>query len=77
VLGIRIGFNADSDPAFLFYHNADPDLDPGSQTIADRSESWLDLNVAKVDFLRDKYTVLKVSNRGQKTTYLRKAKKPF
>jgi hypothetical protein len=31
VFRIRIGFNADPDPAF--YLNADPALDPGSQTI--------------------------------------------
>ncbi len=33
VFRIRIGFNADPDPAF--YLNADPDPDPGSQTNAD------------------------------------------
>ncbi len=69
---MRIGFNTDSDLAF--YLNTDPD--PGSQTIADRSESSLDLNVAKSWLFREKYT-LKVSNRGQKTKYLRKAQKPF
>ncbi len=42
VLWIRIGFNADPDPAF--YLNADSDPDPGSQTNADPwgsgSRSW-------------------------------------
>jgi hypothetical protein len=32
VLLIRIGFNADPDPAFYF--NTDPDPNPGSQTNA-------------------------------------------
>jgi hypothetical protein len=48
VLWIRIGFNADPDPAF--YINADPD--PRSQTIADPcgslSRSLSDFKVKKI-----------------------------
>jgi hypothetical protein len=53
-LCIRIGFNADPDPAF--YHSADPDPDPRSQTYAyadpcrSGSGSWSDLKVTKVEF---------------------------
>jgi hypothetical protein len=45
VVWIRIGFNADLDPAF--YVSADPD--PGSQTDADLrgSGSWSDIKVTK------------------------------
>jgi hypothetical protein len=61
VLRIRIGFNADPDPAFslnaypnpAFYLNADPGPDSGSQTDANPygSESWSDFTVKKVGFL--------------------------
>ncbi len=45
VLWIRIGFNADLDPAFYF----NEDLDPGSQTDADScgSGSYSDFEVTK------------------------------
>jgi hypothetical protein len=44
---IRIGFNADQDPAFNL--NADPDLDLGKQTNADQCESgfWSDFKIPK------------------------------
>ncbi len=42
VLWIRIGFNADQDPAF--YLNEDPDQDLGSQTNADPSHPDPGLN---------------------------------
>ncbi len=49
-LWIRIGFNADPDPAF--YLSADPDPDPGSQTNAEPSGSGsrLDFKSQKVEF---------------------------
>ena len=53
MLRIRIGFNADPDPASAFYLNADPD--PGSQTNADPDPGQT-LPSQKVEFLH-KYTL--------------------
>jgi hypothetical protein len=50
-LWFRIGFNADSDPAF--YLNADPDQ--GSQANAD-PDPGQNFTSQKVDFLQEKYT---------------------
>jgi hypothetical protein len=49
-LWIRIGFNADLDPAF--YLNADPD--PGSQTNADPDPGQT-FKSQKAEFLHEKY----------------------
>jgi hypothetical protein len=40
VLWIRIGFNADPDPAFYFDADPDSDPDPGSQTNADPDQTF-------------------------------------
>ncbi len=61
-------FNADPVPAF--YLNANPDLDPGSQTNADPDPGHT-LESQKVEFLHVKYTEsMKVGNRSK--TYLRR-----
>jgi hypothetical protein len=54
VLWIRIGFNADSGPAF--YLNADPDPDPGSQYNVDPSGSEFcqNLKLQKLNLLYEK-----------------------
>jgi hypothetical protein len=57
VLWIRIGFNL-RILIQLFYLNADPDSDPGSQTNAD---SGLTLKSQKVEFLHE--NINKVGNR--------------
>ncbi len=56
VFWIRIGFNSDPDP--VFYLNAEPDQDPGSQTNADPdgSGSWSNFCVTKGLILHEKYT---------------------
>ncbi len=64
---IRIGFNADPDPAF--YHNAepenqinaDPDPDPG-QTLKSQKVEFLHENMLKVRTIKDK----KLSYEGTK-----------
>ena len=48
--------NADPGPAF--YLNADPDLNPGTQTNPDPGQT---LNSPKVEFIYEKYCVLKYS----------------
>ncbi len=58
VLWIRIGFNADADPAF--YLNPDPDPDPGNQPMRIHADPDPDpgqtLKSQKVEFLHEKYT---------------------
>ena len=72
VFRIRIGFNADPDPAFYLNADPDPDPNPGSQTNADPcgsgSRSWSDFAVTKSKILHKKYTLSRVI--GLKT-YLR------
>jgi hypothetical protein len=67
VLFIRSGFRADSDlhPAF-FYLNADPDLDPGSQSNAnpDPGHTFKSQNVA---FLHE--YMLEVTGTGTRGRY--------
>jgi hypothetical protein len=50
VLWIRIGFNADPDPAF--YLNADPDQGRQTNADPDPGQTWSQ----KVEFLQEKYT---------------------
>jgi hypothetical protein len=56
VLWIRIGFNADPDPAFHLGANPNPDPFPGSQTNPDPDPGQTLLKVKKVEFLHEKYT---------------------
>ncbi len=67
MLWIRIGFNADPDPAF--YLNVDPDTypDPGSQTKADPggSGSLSEFRVIKVKFLHENIIKVPVGNRSK------------
>jgi len=62
LLGIRIGFNADPDPAFYFDTDPNTDLDLGSQTNVDPIQAYQDLDPdktfesQKVEFLHEKYT---------------------
>ncbi len=55
VLWIRIGCNADPDPAFYLNANPDTDPDPGSQTNPD-TDPGQTYKSKKVEFLHDKYT---------------------
>jgi hypothetical protein len=56
VFRVRIGFNADPDPAF--YLNADPALDPGSQTIHVYPDTGQTFPTSqKVGFCLEKYTL--------------------
>ncbi len=65
---IRIGFNADPDPAF--YLNADPDPDPGNQSNADPNQFLVRLCLyKKFDF--DMKNILYVSNMSQNIPYRR------
>jgi hypothetical protein len=75
VLWIRIGFNADPDPAF--YLNADPD--PGSQTKAIHADlnPGQTLSHKKVKFFHEKFTLSRYHTVLGQKTYLRRYKSLF
>ncbi len=72
VLWIRIGLNADPDPAFDLSSDSDPE--PGSKANADacRTGTWPDFNVSKSwIFTWKKNNILKVGNRSKNILYQR------
>jgi hypothetical protein len=79
VLWIRIGFSADLDPALYFITMLIQIWIQGAKSIRIRIRILVRLKSRKkltFYYVKNK-NILKVSNRGKKTTYLRKAQKPF
>jgi hypothetical protein len=65
VLWIRIGFNADPDPAFHLGANPNPDLFPGSQTNPDPDPGQTLLKVKKLNFYMKNILKVPVGNRSK------------